>query len=36
MVDFADAAAEWGSVVKLPGHHAQRIEFLSSQRRLAE
>ncbi|PVI05250.1 hypothetical protein DM02DRAFT_517022 [Periconia macrospinosa] len=35
MVDFADAAAEWGSILKLPGHEAQRIESLASQRKIA-
>ncbi|CAI6332353.1 unnamed protein product [Periconia digitata] len=35
MVDFADAAAEWGSVVQLPKDEAQRIESLAAQRRLS-
>jgi hypothetical protein len=35
IVDFADAAGEWGSTVKLPGMEAERIERLSERRRVA-
>ena len=35
VVDFADAAGEWGSTVKLPGMEAQRIERLAERRRMA-
>ncbi|KAF2686739.1 hypothetical protein K458DRAFT_416093 [Lentithecium fluviatile CBS 122367] len=35
IVDFADAAGEWGSTVKLPGMEAERIERLAERRRMA-
>jgi hypothetical protein len=35
LLDFADAAAEWGSTVKLPGMEAERFERLSERRRMA-
>jgi len=36
IIDFADAAGEWGSVVPLPEKYAQRIEELAKGRRMAE
>jgi len=35
IVDFADAAGEWGSTVKLPGMESDRIERLAERRRMA-
>jgi hypothetical protein len=35
IVDFADAAAEWGSVVPLPAKYATRMEELAKERRMA-
>lgn len=35
LVDFADAAYEWGSIVPLPAHEAQRLTQLAGQRRIA-
>ncbi|KAF2643914.1 hypothetical protein P280DRAFT_392959 [Massarina eburnea CBS 473.64] len=35
MVDFADAAAEWGSNVKLPGNERDRMEAIAAQRKIA-
>jgi hypothetical protein len=35
ILDFADAAGEWGSTVKLPGMEAERFEKLSEKRRMA-
>jgi hypothetical protein len=35
IMDFADAAGEWGSTVKLPGVEATRIEKLAERRRMA-
>lgn len=34
-MDFADAAAEWGSVVPLPGRYRVRMEELAKGRRVA-
>ncbi|KAJ4305913.1 hypothetical protein N0V90_001446 [Kalmusia sp. IMI 367209] len=36
IIDFADAASEWGSVVPVPGKYAKRMEELASGRRMAE
>ncbi|KAF2452210.1 hypothetical protein P171DRAFT_347218 [Karstenula rhodostoma CBS 690.94] len=36
MIDFADAAGEWGSVVSLPSKYAQRMEQLANARSMAE
>jgi uncharacterized protein YllA (UPF0747 family) len=35
MVDFADAAAEWGSDMKLPGCEKERMERLAAGRKIA-
>ena len=35
ILDFADAAGEWGSVVPLPREHAARMEELEKGRRMA-
>ncbi|KAF1962268.1 hypothetical protein CC80DRAFT_389128, partial [Byssothecium circinans] len=35
MVDFADAAAEWGSSMKLPGQERERMEALAARRKIA-
>ncbi|OAL49039.1 hypothetical protein IQ07DRAFT_512433 [Pyrenochaeta sp. DS3sAY3a] len=35
LVDFADAAFEWGSTVPLPAYEAQRLTHLAGQRRIA-
>lgn len=35
MIDFADAAGEWGSTVALPARHAARMEELAKGRRMA-
>ncbi|KAL1593152.1 hypothetical protein SLS60_010759 [Paraconiothyrium brasiliense] len=36
IIDFVDAAGEWGSVVPVPGKYAQRMEELAKGRRMFE
>lgn len=36
IIDFSDAAGEWGSVVPLPGKYALRMEELAKMRSMAE
>ncbi|KAF1967228.1 hypothetical protein BU23DRAFT_403826, partial [Bimuria novae-zelandiae CBS 107.79] len=36
IIDFADAAGEWGSVVPLPGKYAERMEELAKGRHMAD
>lgn len=35
MIDFCDAASEWGSIVPLPAQEASRMVELADQRRIA-
>ncbi|KAL5114004.1 hypothetical protein ACEQ8H_008109 [Pleosporales sp. CAS-2024a] len=36
MIDFCDAAGEWGSTVPIPAHEADRMIALAAQRRIAD
>ena len=36
IIDFCDAANEWGSVVPIPAHEAERMIMLADQRRVAD
>lgn len=36
IIDFVDAAGEWGSVVPVPGQYAPRMEELAKARRMAD
>lgn len=36
IIDFADAAGEWGSVVHVPHEEAERMLELADQRRIAD
>lgn len=36
IIEFVDAASEWGSVVRIPAQEAKRMEYLANARRIAE
>ena len=36
LIDFCDAAAEWGSIVPIPAREADRMIELADQRRIAD
>lgn len=36
LIDFSDAAAEWGSIVPLPASEADRMIELADNRRIAD
>ncbi|KAF1847775.1 uncharacterized protein K460DRAFT_363813 [Cucurbitaria berberidis CBS 394.84] len=36
IIDFCDAAGEWGSIVPIPAREADRMIALADQRRIAE
>jgi hypothetical protein len=36
MIDFCDAAGEWGSIVPIPAREADRMIDLADQRRIAD
>jgi len=36
IIDFCDAAAEWGSTVPIPAREADRMIELANQRRIAD